>query len=113
MECPEQSLTSVRSDHPSISANYAAQHRKAKRHGRQVPSTLNGAGHTDGLVPVILSTDRLLFSREQRLTENTLTLYNPFDFEICYKCKWIIFDGVIRVIFCVCSVYNSSEEVHS
>ena len=95
MDYPEQSLRSVRSEPPTLSTNYVAQHRKAKHHGRQ-SSALNGSEPKEGLVPVILSSDRLLFHREGR-TENTLTLYNPFDFEIGFKRTRLFF---IRIDIC-------------
>ena len=97
MDSPDQSLRSVRSDAPSLSTSYAVQHRKAKHQVRQ-PSALNGSGPKEGLVPVILSTDRLLFNREEGLTENTLTLYNPFNFEIGYKCTYSSYDILDWVI---------------
>ena len=62
------------------------EHRKARQQRRQT----NGSLQTGGLIPVILSTDKLIFNREQGVNEKTLTLYNPFEFEIDYKCKNLI-----------------------
>ena len=73
-----------------MNANSMVQHRKARHQGRCPSSPGNGVGSPVGrLVPVILSSDKLLFSREER--EKMLTLYNPFNFEIDYKCKRITF----------------------
>ncbi|KAI6654853.1 Motile sperm domain-containing protein 1-like [Oopsacas minuta] len=105
MDSPDESLHSVRSTRSNTGPSYVVEHRKARHQGREAPSA-NGS-LKGGLIPVILSSDKLVFNREQ--CEKNLTLYNPFDFEIHYKLyttaprKYTVrnAEGSVKPHFCV------------